>query len=168
MELLAKLGINWQLLLAQIINFLILLAILTRFVYKPFLRLLDSRTERIRHAMAEAKKLEEEAVRMEAKRREHLKRMDEEAGRMLEEAKRQAETVQGELLAKARTEAERIVQQGKRKLEEERARALRELQGTAASLIVRLTETLLRREFTRNDQKKILDEVSQKIPSLLP
>ena len=167
MELLTKLGINWQLLVAQIVNFLILLVILTKFVYTPFLNLLDQRATRIRKAMDDAKKLEEETVRMEVKRREQLKLLDEEAGRMLSEARREAEKVQQELLQKARTEAAQVVEQGRMKLLEERAKALQDLKETTAKVVVHLTETLLRREFSQTDQKKILGEVSAQVPSLL-
>ena len=55
MELLTKLGINWQLLLAQIVNFLIVLGVLGIFVYKPILNLLDARSERIRKSMDDVK-----------------------------------------------------------------------------------------------------------------
>ena len=51
MELLTKLGVDWKLLIAQIVNFTILVSVLTYFVYRPLLDLLDARRERIRKAV---------------------------------------------------------------------------------------------------------------------
>ncbi|MFA5800107.1 MAG: hypothetical protein WC840_04070, partial [Candidatus Peribacteraceae bacterium] len=78
MELLTKLGINWQLLLAQIVNFLIVLGVLGAFVYKPILNLLDARTERIRKAMEDAKRIENQAKEMEEQRQRALRKLDQE------------------------------------------------------------------------------------------
>ncbi|PIR50188.1 F0F1 ATP synthase subunit B, partial [Candidatus Peregrinibacteria bacterium CG10_big_fil_rev_8_21_14_0_10_54_7] len=65
MELLTKLGINWQLLLAQIVNFAIVVGVLSFFLYKPLLNLIDTRRERIRKAMEDAQRIENQAKEME-------------------------------------------------------------------------------------------------------
>ena len=54
MELLSNLGINGKLLLAQIVNFFILLYILKRFAYKPILKVLDDRKEKIEKGLRDA------------------------------------------------------------------------------------------------------------------
>ena len=84
MELLAKLGINWELLIAQIVNFLIVVGVLGYFVYKPILNLLDSRTERIRKSVEDARKIENQVKEMEALRTEEMKKLDEETEEILE------------------------------------------------------------------------------------
>ena len=67
MELLNSLGINAKLLIAQIVNFLILLFVLYKFAYGPVLRMLDERTKKIEKGMKDAeasgKKLEEIAAK---------------------------------------------------------------------------------------------------------
>src|SRR3989339_847699 len=105
MELLTKLGIQWGLLIAQIVTFLIVAGVLGFFIYKPILKLLDDRTERIRAAAEKAKKLEEQAKEMEAIRIEKLKKIDAECGKLLETAKKQAEQVQTDILERASKEA---------------------------------------------------------------
>lgn len=52
--LLAKLGINWKLLLSQVVNFLILLIILRSFVYKPLLLAIKKRNEKIKEGLDKA------------------------------------------------------------------------------------------------------------------
>jgi F-type H+-transporting ATPase subunit b len=167
MELLTKLGINWQLLIAQIVNFVIVMGVLAYFVYKPLLNLLDQRSERIKKAMNEAKRLEEEARKMEAHRVEALKKIDEEAGVMLSAARAKAEAMHGEMIAKARVDAEKIVEKGRQDILAERNAALQEIQETLGKVILELTEKLLEREFSSADQKKAVQTLTTSIPALL-
>src|SRR3989338_11410320 len=58
MELIEKLGIDWRLLLAQIVNFLILLFVLTKFAFRPLIKMLDGRAEKIQKSLENAQKIE--------------------------------------------------------------------------------------------------------------
>ena len=165
--LLEKLGVNWQLLLAQAVNFLVLVGVLGAFVYKPLLKLIDERAERVRKAMEGAKRTEEEIKNLEQQRTKRLSEIDEEAGKLFANAKVQAEQLQKELMAKAQREAEQMLERGRLALAEERAEALAAIQDAAARVIVQLTETLLRREFTEKDQQKMLKEMTEKLPAML-
>lgn len=167
MELIAKLGINWQLLLAQVVNFLIVLGVLTYFVYKPILDLLDRRTHRIQKAMQEAKRLEEEAKKLEARRIEKLKVIDEECGRVLAAARTKAEAMHAEMLAKARSDSEHLLEKGRQDLKHERDAAMKDIQETLATVILKITQQVLEREFSPADQKKTLQKVSETLPSFL-
>ncbi len=97
-ELLSNLGINWKILLAQIINFAILLFILQRFLYKPIISLLDKRQKEIAKA-------HEDAKATAAK----LADADTEKEKRLAEARRQSETLIKQAEADAAKAAERII-----------------------------------------------------------
>ncbi len=167
MELLAKLGINWQLLLAQIVNFVIVLGVLTYFVYRPLLDLIDRRRERIAKAMEDAKRIEGQKKEMDALRVEQLKKIDQEAGEMLERAKKHAEATGKEILEAAHAEAREMLEKARRQLDEERAQALQEVHQTVSSVILQLTEKILEREFTPEDEKRITAALAKELPMLL-
>lgn len=167
MELLTKLGINWQLLIAQIVNFGIVLAVLTYFVYRPILNVIDQRRERIRKSMEDAKKIEEQKKEMDEFRIEQLKKIDVECGAFLERAKREAEGTKQEILASAQEEAARVMKRGEQQLVEERSRVFAEVQGTVADVIVNATQKILEREFTPADQKRMLEGLSKQLTSEL-
>lgn len=167
MELLAKLGINWSLLLAQIVNFTILLGVLSFFVYKPLLNLLDSRRERIRKAMEDAAKIENQRKEMEAYRAGEMRRIDQECGAFLEKAKQQAEQMKDEVLESAKRESDHALERGRRQLEEERAKVFREVQHVVTSVILRMTEKILEREFSHEDQSRLLTSLEKELPTLL-
>jgi F-type H+-transporting ATPase subunit b len=167
MELLTKLGINWALLLAQIVNFAIVLGALTFFVYRPLLNLLDQRSSRIRKAMEDAKRMEDQKREMEAFRVEQMKKIDEESGKFLERAKKEAEVSKQHILTAAQAEAARILERGEQQLKEERHRVLADVQGVVADAIVRMTQKILEREFTPADQKRLLADLTKDIPHQL-
>lgn len=167
MELLAKLGIDWKLLIAQIVNFAILAGVLTYFVYKPLLNLIDARRDRIAKAMEEAKRIERQAQEMEEVRAQQLKKIDREMGAILERGKQQAERMRDEILAGAKREADQILAKGQRQLADERSRVFAEAQASLTGIILRLTEKILEREFSPKDQERLLSALEKDIPNAL-
>ena len=167
MELFSALGINWQLLVAQLINFVILIGVLSYFVYKPLLRLLDERRARIRKAVEDAKQIEVERSKIEEERKERRKLADKEAAKLLEEARAHAEGVRHELLGKAKQEADRLVAKAKDQIGQEKAKMMAEVQEELGKAVVLLAEKVLEREFTEKDQSRILQSVEKQIPALL-
>ena len=167
MELLTKLGINWQQLIAQIVNFAILVGILGYFVYKPLLNVIDARNERIRKAMEEAKRLEQQAKEMEALRLSELKKIDQEAGAFLERAKEQAEQMKAEMIAQAQKEAEGILRRAKTQIDEDRTKLFVDVQSHLGRMIVRMTEKIIEREFKQADQERLLAAIAKDLPTLL-
>lgn len=168
MELLAKLGIDWRLLIAQIVNFTILLTVLTFFVYNPLLRLIDERRERIRKSMDDAEKIARHKEDLKLMREKALKDIDQECGATLEKAKTDAEHMRTEIIKHAEMEAKNILKKGQDQLRHERHQALEDTQKMLTKNLVTLTENILAREFSPNDQKRILDTLERSLPSLLP
>lgn len=167
MELLSKLGIDGSLLLAQIVNFGLLLAVLTYFIYKPLLTLLDTRRTRIAKAMEHATQAERQAKELEAHRAAELRRIDQECGAFLEKVRQQAERMKAEILDSAKKEADQVMDRARRQLEDERARVFAEVQDTVATLITRMTEKILEREFSKSDQDRLLTSLQKELPTML-
>ena len=165
MELLAKLGIDWRLLLAQTVNFLIILGVLTAFVYRPFLNLLDQRRERIRKSMDDVRAIDAQKREIDQLRIEQLKKIDEECGALLERSSHQAERMKEEILAGAKQEVDRMLAAGKREIQDERTKVMAEAEDALASMVVRLTEKILEREFGPADQQRLLRMLTSDISS---
>src|SRR5437868_5641633 len=90
-------GIDWASLIAQIINFCILVFILSRFVYKPVLNMVDERRKMIAESMEKAKEIEKSKELMEQERAAILRKADVEGGVLLQRAKDEAEAMRGEI-----------------------------------------------------------------------
>src|SRR5258705_3266590 len=80
-------GVDWPHLIAQIISFCIVCALLYRFAYRPVLAMLDERRRRIAEGLADAEKMKAELVGVEARRKETIEQADAEATRLIEEAR---------------------------------------------------------------------------------
>ena len=167
MELLTKLGINWQLLLAQVVNFLIVVGALSYFVYKPILNLIDARRERIRKSMEEASRIENQAKELDEIRQRELRRMDMESGAYFDRMKKQADALHEELIASAKIEAENMIQAAMRRIEEDRRKMMEDVLSTVRTVVIKMTEKILEREFSAADQKRISESFVKELPALL-
>ena len=87
-------GVDWPHLVAQIVSFCIVCALLYRFAYRPVLKMLEERRQQIALGLANAEKIKAELDRTEAQRQEVMMRANGEATRLIEEARAAAARVQ--------------------------------------------------------------------------
>lgn len=165
-DLVHALGIQWSVLIAQMVNFAILVFILSRFVYKPMLKVIDERRDMVAESMKKVKEINRHKELIDDERIAILKKADEEAGRMLEQAKTEAEALRAEIEKAAHAHAEQIVAKGLQQLEIERVRVAKEVQNKLAHAIVLSAEKILRREFSKEDQEHFENELKQNLPAL--
>lgn len=136
--------VDWFTVGAQIVNFLILVFLLKRFLYGPVMRAMDARQKRVTDRLREAE--EREADADERQRELEEKRQDLDARRkdILEEARREAEDRRQELLAEVREEVEADRERWRRELDQERETFLRDLRSEMASWVARAVRRALR------------------------
>jgi F-type H+-transporting ATPase subunit b len=136
MELLTKLGIDWRLLIAQAVNFVVLLILLQRFLYKPLIGMLEKREARLKKGLELSDAMEVKAKKMEEEHMAIVRDARSEAERIISSAVNQAETSRTELLETARTEAKRIVDEGKSILVEQKNLMIESARKEVATLVV--------------------------------
>jgi F-type H+-transporting ATPase subunit b len=100
--------IDWLTTAAQIINFLILIFLLKKFLYGPIIRAMDAREEKIASRLEEAKKKQVEAEYEVELYREKSRALDENRAKFIDEARKEAEIVKKELAEQARQEVEEL------------------------------------------------------------
>ncbi|MBI3559892.1 F0F1 ATP synthase subunit B [Candidatus Gottesmanbacteria bacterium] len=109
-----KLGIEPSLLLAQIINFGIIVLVLTKLLYKPILGMLEKRKKEIEEGLAITERMRQEEAKLEARREKLLSEARKEARIILEDAKKQGHDAEREIVASAHKEAAEIIEKAKR------------------------------------------------------
>lgn len=167
MEIIHTLGINWMTLTAQLVNFGILLTVLTYFLYRPILRVLDERREKIAHSLDEAKSVTEQMKALKAEQATAMKALDAKHASLLAEAKKEAEKTKAELIAAADKEAKALLERGREQLQSERSKMVADLGKTVAMLSVKIAGKILEKEFSDADQKRILTSLEKDVPSLI-
>lgn len=160
MELISKLGIDWKLLAAQIVNFFILLFVLYKFAYKPVLDMLEKRSKTIEKGIHDAKASEERLKEIEQTRRKILDEAAREVGKLLEKAKADAEAMKKDLMADANEQAEDLLRRTKALVAEEKEKMTEDVKKEVAKFIILATGKILQREFSDSDQKRLADAVA--------
>lgn len=167
MEMLNTLGVNWMGIVAQMINFGILLAVLSYFLYRPILRVLDERRDRVQKSMDHAATLEHQVHEMEKERKHKLKELDDQAKNLAEESRKHAESLKKQIVDGAQAEVNQMLEKGRKQLDDERRKLLSELQKTVTDVSMTLAEKILQREFSADDQKRMLSTLERDVPSLI-
>ena len=142
MEVLHKLGIDWKLLIAQGVNFLILLYILKRFVYKPMLAFLDDRAGKIEAGLHNAEAANKKLEAAEQEQKSVLANAQKEARAIVEEALLVAKKRDTEQLEKTKVEIVALLESNKKAILQEKEQALREAKTEIGSLVILATEKL--------------------------
>jgi|ERR1700751_2822503 F-type H+-transporting ATPase subunit b len=162
-ELASTFGVDWPHLVAQVISFCIVCALLYRFAYNPVLKMLEQRREQIAKGLADAQKIKDELARTKAKRQEILLKADEEANKLIEEARIAAARVQMQETQKATAMAEQIVVKAREAAEQEHARMLAELKRHVGQLVVQTTATVTGKILTSEDQRRMAEETVKQL-----
>jgi F-type H+-transporting ATPase subunit b len=151
-----QLGIEPNLLLAQIVNFLIILLVLSKLLYKPILHMLEKRKKEIAEGLALTEKMKGEEEKMKAKEEKLLGEARREARNIVEAGEKEAEEVKKEILAKARAEAAVIVEKGKEDVAGLRQEMEKDISRTAISIAEAMTKRLVSGVLNVSDQHKLL------------
>jgi F-type H+-transporting ATPase subunit b len=145
-------------LIVQAVNFLILLAILWKLLYRPLLATMQARTEAIRKSLEEAQAARAEAARQAEENATRLRQAHAEAAAIREQALREAAEEQKRLVERARAEAKQLVDSAKAQLEAAVRRAREELRREVADLATAVAEKLIRKSLREEDHRRIIDD----------
>lgn len=143
MEILEKLGIDWKLLLAQAVNFLILLWVLRRYAYKPILKALEARTKKIEQGLKDAETSQSKLQSVIEEEKKILVAAREEARNILVEAEASAKKRDTLMLEETKEKIDRMIVETDKHLGEKQAKLLREAKEELAETVMFATKKIL-------------------------
>ena len=153
-----QLGIEPMVLVAQIINFIIIIFVLSKLLYKPILELLEKRKKEIVAGIELTEKLRIEEEKLESKRLKTLSVARGEAQAIISEAKKRAKDESDRILSQAAGEASSILEKGKTEITVLRKTMEKELRSYSVTLAVAMAKRLLESALPSSDKEKILDK----------
>lgn len=156
-ELIEKLGLNWKLLLAQGVNFLLILVILRFTLYKPLVRILRERRERIAKGLQDAEDAATRLQKVDAERKEKLADAERESLRILAEFEGQAKRKEEELMRQARAKESEILKTADRVAAAKTAEAEAKVFAEAAGLVKSAVAKTAQLEPTAIDESLIAE-----------
>jgi F-type H+-transporting ATPase subunit b len=162
----AESGVLLKDFLYRVLNFSIVVAILVYFLTKPIKKGLAGRREEIEKALADAKQAKAEAEAKFAEYDRKLAQATDEIAEISDAIRREGELEKQKIIANAKVMAEQIERDAGKAAELEVAKARTELQREAVQLAVGLAEDLLKKNFTKADDTRLIDEYMQKVGEL--
>ena len=158
MELLTKLGIDYRLLIAQFVNFLILFLILRLFIFKPVLKILKDRQKKVKASLLKAEKIEQEWEKFKQAKESKLKQLRQQEEEILKIAEQKADEVQRKKIQETEVKILTSVKKIKLDIEQERMKMLTEAKTEIKSLAKVLAAKILESELTDEKRKGLIEE----------
>lgn len=162
-KVIADFGIDFRLLAAQVVNFLILLFILKKILYKPVITLLDERKKKIEESLANAEKIQKELEETEVNREKVLNEAIEEGKRIIAEASAQGNALMVESQTRAKADMEAMMEQGRQMITGEKEKMTREVKADVARMIEMSLEKVLGSALDSKTQGKLVDDAVRSI-----
>jgi len=154
-------GVDWPHLLAQIISFSVVCAVLYRLAYGPVLRMLDERRKQIAQGLANTEKINAALAGIEAQRQSVMANAQAQAAEFLTEARAIAARVEAKESQEAIAAAERIVARAHAATAQEHERMLAELRQEVGRLVVLATTAVIGRTVTPADQERLAEDTAK-------
>ncbi len=158
-SLISTFHLDVKLLIAQIINFAIVFAVLYFFALKPLFRVMADRTATVEKGLEDAKKIEQRLVQAETERNEIITAAKKEAAAVMEKTAKEAALRRDELIAQTKEEIGAIINTEKEKMRAEKASTLKEIKAEVADLVALSLEKLLDKKLTGKDDAEMIKKI---------
>lgn len=156
MELIQALGIDWRILLAQFLNFAILIFVLWRFAYKPIFKFLEERRKKIEDGIKNAEQISQKMIEMKEEERAIVIGAKKEALNLINEAKENAEKRGDEMIKKAQEEALAVISKERDKFNQEKVEIFKEMRNNLSELVVLAVEKVIEEKMSGEKDEEII------------
>ncbi len=153
------LGVNLPGLVTHIVSFLVLFIILRLLLYKPILRMLDQRSERIRESLEAADLARQESASAQQEVQAQLEAARAEGQQLVASAREVAERFREEETAKVRQEIDAERARAEANIQRERDAAIEQLRSEFAGLAITAAERVVQRSLDQRAHQEIIDQV---------
>ncbi|MCZ2111165.1 MAG: F0F1 ATP synthase subunit B [Dehalococcoidia bacterium] len=152
------LGLNLPQLIAQVANFFVLLLILRFTLYKPILKMLDERKQKIAEGLNAAEIARAEAAQAQTNIQAQLDVARKEGQEIVAGAQTIAQRIQAEAREQSARDRDAALERARTEIQLERDRAIGELRSEFAGITVSAAEKVIRQSLDRQAHQRIIDE----------
>ncbi len=158
-SLISTFHVDLKLFIAQLVNFAIVFSVLYFFAFKPLVKTMAERTERIDKSLKEADEIEKKLSLTEKDREEIISLAKKQANVIVEEANKRGEEKRNEALIKAKEEIGQVINAEKEKLNRDKAETLKEIKKDVAELVAITVEKLLNDKMTSAKDAEVVKKM---------
>jgi len=146
-----------------ILTFLVLLAVLAKFAWRPLLKALEARQEAIAKSLEDADRAKEELARLQSEHAKIIQQARVEADSILTRTRSDAERLREDLKAKAKEEADSMIRRAEQQIHLQTRQAVEQIRHEVADLAVTIASKLLERNLAKDDNDRLIRETLQQI-----
>ena len=161
----SALGFNLPALIAQLINFVLLLIIFRLILYKPLLKILDERKKRIQEGLDASDEAKRRLSQTEQEVAKELEMARQQGQEQIAQAQQIAARIQEEARQGARQEADQLLARAKNEIGLQRDSAIAELRREFAGLTITAAERVIKEELDPEKHRRLIQEVLAEAPS---
>lgn len=152
------LGLNLPQMIAQIVNFFVLLFILRAVAYKPILKMLDERKQKIAEGLNAAEIARAEAASAQANIQAQLDAARRDGQEIVANAQNISTRIQADAREQSAKDREASLERARVEIQQERDRAIADLRGEFADITVRAAEKVINQSLDRQAHQRVIDE----------
>lgn len=160
-SLITTFHIDWKIIIAQVLNFLVVFLVLYFFALKPLKKLMTERENRINKGILDAKVNAETLIKTKKEYDDIINKAKEEAHILFQQGKKEVEIKKAEMMENAQKEVENMIAGGKKTLEAEKVKMVEEAKQEIVSLVVSATEKLLGSENNDKFDQKTIKQIKE-------
>jgi F-type H+-transporting ATPase subunit b len=153
------LGINAPVLITQIVTFIILFVLLRFVAYKPIMKMLDERSQRIKDSLEEADLVRQESAQAEDKVRQQLEEASREGQERISRALKSSEEMKAKAQEEARQQADALLQRARQEIQMERDEAINGVRREFADLTVLAAGKVIEESLDKEKHRELIDKV---------
>jgi F-type H+-transporting ATPase subunit b len=157
---------SWGTMLSQLVIFIILMLLVSKYALRPLLATIKKREDYIDDQISSAEQNRKQAEELLEEQKEVLKQARLEAKEMIERAKVQKEKEAEQIIQDAQTKAERMIQEAKAEIAREREKAIATLRDEVGTLTVQLATKVLEKEVDEKGQSQLVDRYMEQVGRL--
>ena len=157
------LGFDMWIFLSQVISFILVALLLKHFAYKPILGILEERRQRIAEGLLNADKIKQQLAEAEQRYQEILTKGNNEAQKMIDEARASAGVIAERKQQEAIVAAEQILAKAREASVLEHERTMSQLKRELGRLVIDTTAKVTGKVLTSDDQRRLQEEASRQM-----
>ena len=160
-QILANLGFDWRVALANLINFLVIVWILKRFAFGPIAKRIEEREEKIKKGIEDSNKASTELQMAKQLSEKATMEAREQSNKIIAKAQKESEHIIAESKVQQQEQAKQIIDNANKIIEKDKQKMFTDLKEQLADLIVMTTEKFIRTGITKEAKKEIANDLSK-------
>ncbi len=162
----SELGINWGVLITQIVTFVILLVLLRFVAYKPLMRMLDERSNKVKDSLEQAESVMKQSAKTEEELKKQLEQASREGQERIARAMKAGEEIKLEAEEDAKRETEKLILKARTEIKQERDSAVEDVRREFADLTVLAAGKVIEKSLDKEEHRELIEKVLEESTSM--